>query len=210
MNNYSVLASVPSDLLYQALETEKGGVQVYSTALRCALNDDLREEWNEYLEQTRNHVQILTEVLRALDLDPETETPGRKVVRYIGTSLVKAMELALRSADPQAAQIVAAECVTLAETKDHQNWELIGELAKNVNPEEAEILLPAYKTVEDQEDEHVYHTKGWTRELWIAALGMPAVLPPPEEEQDVKTAEEAAQAKKSRTVPAKAKKAAGK
>ena len=196
MGNNQLLANVPVDLLYQALETEKGGVQIYSTALRCAVNKDLKEEWNEYLEQTKTHVQVVTEILRALDLDPDTETPGRKVVRYIGTSLVKAMEMALKSADPQAAQIVAAECISLAETKDHLNWELIGELAKNT---QSDLLRQAYEQVEDQEDEHLYHTKGWTRELWIQALGMPAVLPPPEEVREVKTAIEAAQAKKART-----------
>ena len=205
--NKTLLANVPVDLLYQALETEKGGVQVYSTALRCAVNSDLREEWNKYLEQTKSHVQILSEILKALDLDPDVETPGRKVVRYIGTSLVKAMEMALRSTDPMSAQIVAAECVVLAETKDHLNWELIGELAKNTNAEASALLKPAYEQVEQEEDEHLYHTTGWTRELWIQALGMPAVLPPPEEEQDVDTAIEAAQAKKSRTTKVKAKKA---
>ena len=97
MKNKTLLAKVPTDLLYQALETEKGGVQVYATALRCAVNKDLREEWNKYLEQTKNHVQILSDILNALELDPDAETPGRKVVRYIGTSLVKAMEMALRS-----------------------------------------------------------------------------------------------------------------
>lgn len=196
MENNTLLANVPVDLLYQALETEKGGVQIYSTALRCAVNKDLKEEWNEYLEQTKTHVQVVTEILRALNLDPDAETPGRKVVRYIGTSLVKAIEMALKSADPQAAQIVAAECISLAETKDHLNWELIGELAKNT---QSDLLKQAYDQVEEQEDEHLYHTKGWTRELWLQALGMPAVLPPPEEVQDVKTAIEAAQAKKSRT-----------
>lgn len=208
MPNKIALANVPTDLLYQALETEKGGVQVYATALRCASNKDLRQEWTEYLEQTKQHVQILTEVLTNLGLDPETETPGRAVVRYIGTSLVKAIELALRSTDPQAAQIVAAECVTLAETKDHLNWELIGELAKNTNEEAAAVLLPAYEQVEEEEDEHLYHTAGWTRELWIHALGMPAVLPPPEETEDVKSADEAAQAKKSRDTKPKVSKAA--
>ena len=207
MPNKIALANVPTDLLYQALETEKGGVQVYATALRCASNKDLRQEWTEYLEQTKTHVQILTEILTSMGLDPDTETPGRAVVRYIGTSLVKAMELALRSTDPQAAQIVAAECVTLAETKDHLNWELIGELAKN-NEEASALLLPAYERVEEEEDEHLYHTAGWTRELWIQALGMPAVLPPPEETQDVKSADEAAQAKKSRVTKPKVSKAA--
>jgi rubrerythrin len=204
MKNKTLLAKVPTDLLYQALETEKGGVQVYATALRCAVNKDLREEWNKYLEQTKNHVQILSDILNALELDPDAETPGRKVVRYIGTSLVKAMEMALRSADPQSAQIVAAECVVFAETKDHLNWELLGELAKNADEVEAELIMPAYQQVEEEEDEHLYHTQGWTRELWIEALGMPAVLPPPEEERDVTTAEDAAKAKKARTKKAAA------
>jgi hypothetical protein len=52
--------------------------------------------------------------------------------------------------------------------------------------------------VENEEDEHLYHTSGWTRELWIQALGMPAVLPPPEEVKKVQTAIEAAKAKKAR------------
>jgi ferritin-like metal-binding protein YciE len=204
MKNKMLLAKVPTDLLYQALETEKGGVQVYATALRCAVNQDLRDEWNKYLEQTKNHVQILSEILNALELDPDAETAGRKVVRYIGTSLVKAIEMALRSTDPESAQIVAAECVVFAETKDHLNWELLGELAKNADEVEAALIMPAYEQVEEEEDEHLYHTQGWTRELWIQALGMPAVLPPPEEEADVTTAEDAAKAKKTRTKKASA------
>ena len=204
MKNKMLLAKVPTDLLYQALETEKGGVQVYVTALRCAVNQDFRDELNKYLEQTKNHVQILSDILTALELDPDAETPGRKVVRYIGTSLVKAMEMALRSTDPQAAQIVAAECVVFAETKDHLNWELLGELAKNADEAEAALIMPAYEQVEEEEDEHLYHSQGWTRELWIEALGMPAVLPPPEEESDVTTAEDAAKVKKARTKKASA------
>ncbi len=213
MTNNTLLANVPVDLMYQALETEKGGVQIYTTALRLALNKDLREEWNKYLEQTKNHVQVLTNILIDLGLDPNAETPGRKVVRYIGTSLVKAMELASRCTDPQAAQIVAAECVVHAETKDHLNWELLGELAKQGNADESAVLMPAYQQVEREEDEHLYHTQGWTRELWMEALRMPAVLPPPEEVRNVGNAMEAAQAKKSRTAnekpntAAKAKKA---
>ena len=203
MTNNTLLANVPVDLMYQALETEKGGVQIYTTALRLAINEELREEWNKYLEQTKNHVQVVSDILTALGLDPDAETPGRKVVRYLGTSLVKTMELASRCADPRAAQIVAAECVVLAETKDHLNWELMGELAKNATAEEASLLTPAFEQVEGEEDEHLYHTAGWTRELWIQALGMPAVLPPPEEIRKVDTAIEAAQAKKSRTANAK-------
>jgi len=52
--------------------------------------------------------------------------------------------------------------------------------------------------VEDEEDEHLYHTMGWGRELWLKSLGMKAVLPPPEEAKDVKTTIGAARAKASR------------
>lgn len=198
MKNNTLNTSHVTELLYQALETEKGGVQIYTTALRCAVNEDLKEEWNKYLEQTKEHVQIVSDVLNSMDLDTEVETPGRKIVRHIGDSLVQAMEMALRGPDLAAAQIVAAECVTLAETKDHLNWGLIGEIAKNSSGDAAAVLKQAHDQVEPEEDEHLYHTGGWTRELWIEALGMPAVLPPPEEEQDVETAIEAAQAKKAR------------
>ena len=197
MKNNTVSTNHVAELLYQALEAEKGGVQIYTTALRCALNKDLKEEWNKYLEQTKTHVQVVSEILTGMNLDLETETPGRKIVRHIGDSLVQAMEMALRGPDIVAAQIVAAECVTLAETKDHLNWELIGEIAKK-SADGSEALKQAHDQVESEEDEHLYHTSGWTRELWIEALGMPAVLPPPEEEQDVHTAIEAARAKKSR------------
>jgi hypothetical protein len=187
------------ELLYQALETELGGVRVYTTALRCAVHDELKTEWQEYLGQTEKHVEVVRDLLARVGLDPERQTAGRRVVRHIGESLVKAMEMALEAGgEPQTAEIVAAECVVLAETKDHLNWELIGESAKKLKGDVAQALKAAYDEVEEQEDEHLYHTTGWCREMWIEALGMPAVLPPPEEEKEVKTAIGAARAKQAR------------
>jgi len=185
-------------LLYEALETEIGGVQVYKTAIRCALNDELKEEWEKYLDQTENHERIVRELLAKFELDPDMETPGRKVVRHIGESLVKAMELALGSGNRQAAQIVATECVVNAETKDHLNWELVAQVAEQTQGEEGKFLMAAHEQVEAEEDEHLYHSTGWARELWIESLGLPAVIPPPEEEKHVKTAIGAARAKQSR------------
>jgi rubrerythrin len=185
-------------LLYEALETEAGGVQVYETAIRCAVNTALKEEWEKYLEQTRTHERMMRSLLETLGLDPAQETPGRQIVRHKGEALVEAMNMALKGDNPQAAQLVAAECVVTAETKDHQNWELLGEAAEQLPPTEAKALKEACGQVEDQEDEHLYHSMGWNRELWMESLGLPAVLPPPEEKKDVKTAGEAAKAKQSR------------
>jgi rubrerythrin len=186
------------ELVLQALETERGGIQIYETALTCATNDDLHEEWDKYLEQTRRHEQVMTQLCEALGFDPEEETPGRGVVRHIGESLVAAMEKAKRTADSDAAQLVATECVVLAETKDHLNWELLEELGKHESGGRKKAIEAACEEVEDEEDKHLYHTQGWSRELWLDALGLPAVVPPPEEEKDVSTAIGAARAKQQR------------
>ena len=187
-----------NELIYQMLETERGGIQVYETALRCVVNDELKEEWEEYLEQTKNHERIVLELMEKLGLDPEQETPGRGVVRHIGESLVEAMEMARTNGPAEAAQLVACESVVQAETKDHLNWELLHEASEKAKGEQRKALTLAYEEVEDQEDEHLYHSTGWCRELWIESLGLPAVLPPPEEEKEVKTAIGAARAKKAR------------
>ena len=186
------------ELLFELLETELGGVLVYEAALRCVHNEDLRDEWEKYHDETTHHVELAEEIIRGFGLDPSTETPGRRVVRHIGKSLVKAMELALAEGKPSEAQVVAAECVTLAETKDHLNWELLGEVTGHTKGQQAKILQTAFNEVEDQEDEHLYHSTGWARELWIEALGLPPVLPPPEERKEVKTAIGAARAKQAR------------
>ena len=178
-----MVTSKLKELLLQSLVHERGGVLVYQTALECAVNDDLREEWEEYLEQTKNHVVVLSNVCVSLGLDPGEMTPGCQVVQHTGKSLVVAMKMALAAGDPAAAELVACECVVLAETKDHADWELIGECAKGAEGDVAAVLQAAYDEVEDEEDEHLYHTKGWCRELWLKSLGLKAMLPPPEEKR---------------------------
>jgi hypothetical protein len=186
------------ELLLQSLEHERGGVKVYQTALKCAVNEDLKEEWEKYLQQTEHHVEVLQDVFSQMQLDAEEQSPGRKIVHDMGMALVSAMEAALGAGAPEAAQIVACECVTLAETKDHMDWELIGEVSKKATGADAKALKQAYQEVEDEEDEHLYHTRGWTRELWMESLGLKAILPPPEERKHVKTAIGAARAEQER------------
>ena len=186
------------DLLYQALETEQGGIQVYETAVTCAVNDDLRKEWKEYLDETRNHERILLGVFSQLGLDPEVRPPSRDIVGGIGNQLVTAMEQAKAAGTPGQAELVACEAVVLAETKDHSNWELLAHVAEHDKGEHAKVLKAAVEEIEEQEDHHLYHTKGWCRELWLQALGYPAALPPPEEVRQVETAIGAARAEQAR------------
>lgn len=186
-----------NELLQQMQETAVGGVKIYETALTCVLNEDLKKEWEKYLEQTKQHVEIVTALMNELGVAP-VDSPGRLVVRHIGGSSVAAMKLAKGSAPPEAAEIVACECVVHAETKDHANWELLTTYSEAARGDEKKAIKAALDEVEDEEDEHLYHSKGWCRELSIAALGMKAVLPPPEEQKDVKTAIVSSRAEQAR------------
>ena len=101
------------ELLYQALETEHGGIAVYETAIKCAVNDDLRGVGGVPRTDATPRAGACRRCSQELGLDPSVETPGRAVVRHIGESLVAAMEMALASGPPEAAQLVAGECVVL-------------------------------------------------------------------------------------------------
>jgi hypothetical protein len=186
------------ELILQSLEHERGGVKIYENAIRCAVNTDLKEEWEEYLDQTRMHEERLVNLCEALGIDPEQPSPGREILRGLGSALVESIQKARSAGSVEAAQLVACECVVLAETKDHLDWELIGKVAEKLTGQLKKVVGDAAEVIEEEEDEHLYHSKGWCRELWIESLGMRAVLPPPEEQKDVKTAIGAARAEQAR------------
>lgn len=192
------------ELLCQALETEMGGVLVYRTALACVVNEDLAQEWTKYLTETERHVLVLREVFQKMGLDPEKQTAGRRIVREKAKSLLAAMDTARLHA-PDAAELVAAECVVDAETKDHLNWELIGRASEELDGPAAELLAEAYESVAPDEDEHLAHSAGWARELWLDSLGLAAELPPPEEKEGEEAEAPAEKARKAAEAPAKKK-----
>ncbi len=70
------------ELLLQALETERGGIQIYENAIKCAVNDDLKKEWQEYLEETRTHEKVLLNVF--------SESTPRSKARAARSSRIKA------------------------------------------------------------------------------------------------------------------------
>src|SRR5688572_9224144 len=144
------------ELILQSLEHERGGVKIYKAALTCAIRADLKTEWTRYLQQTESHVEALTEFCEAVGLDPFSTTPRTQVAKFTGLALVQAIEQARSTGDGAAAQIVAAECVVLAETKDHLDWELLSEVAKHLNGRGRDILTAAAERIEAQEDEHLY------------------------------------------------------
>src|SRR5678815_1737271 len=52
----SMIPSQVKELLLRSLEHERSAVLVYRTALECAVNEQLKAEWDTYFDQTERHV----------------------------------------------------------------------------------------------------------------------------------------------------------
>lgn len=172
------------ELLLQSLEHERGSVDIYQTAIKCALRDDLKNEWQRCISHTRERELLLTDVCRRLSINPEQMTCGREVSKYLGEALTSAMQMAHESGELQTAQLVACECVTHAATTTHSNWQLLAQCARNSAEDDRHVLSTAVGQVEDEVHEHYDRAHGWQRELRLQSLGIAAVLPPPPPERE--------------------------
>lgn len=168
------------EFLLLSLEHERLGADVYRAALLCAIDARLAAEWRCCLDETLEHVNILEEVCKALGLDSERDFPRRDIGRRRGASLVEATLHAKDLGSHEAAQIIACECVVLAETKDHLDWELLGHVADALDGEAGEGLREACELVAEQEERHLQKSRAWCTQLWLRCLEIdpiPAAAP---------------------------------
>ena len=161
-----------NELMLQALETELGGVQVYENALEVRRQRGPQRGMGEVPRADPEPRKIVLTVFEKLGLDPNEETPGREIVRHIGESLVKAMQMARKAGNPGGGP---ARGVRVRRVRRDQGPPELGadrrarREARRASA--AKRSQEAHDEVEEQEDEHLYHTTGWCRELWIESLG---------------------------------------
>jgi len=164
-----------AQLMLQAIEHEQRAIDVYKAALNCVTNEALREEWEQYLAETRSHVDVLLEVCEVLRIDPSVSTIGREVMRDLGYSIVASIERGAADGNAEMAQLIACELVLLIETKDHLNWTLLGSKARKALGAKHALLRVACEQMEGEEDEHLHHARGWAFDLWNERLGFVSV-----------------------------------
>jgi hypothetical protein len=156
-------------LLLHALEAERSTIGVYEAAMGVAVDEQVQREWSTQLEETRLHARILCDLLPALGLDPDATSPARDAVPRQGAALVAAIEMAAANGDHAATQLVAAECVALAEARDHLNWQLIGMLAESAPGGLAAEFAPA---PDDAEPDSFGLADDSAPASWPQALGL--------------------------------------
>ena len=187
-----------AELLLQMLETEQGGVKVYETALRCVVNDDLKKEWEKYRSETTEHVQIVTKLVEHFEGDADADSPGASWCATSGSRSSRRWRWRSRRAGPGGRPARGRRVRRARRDQGPPELGVARRGRTGLKGEDAKAVKDAFKRSRNRRTSTSITRTGWCRELWIESLGLPAVLPPPEEEKDVKTAIGAARAKKAR------------
>lgn len=163
-----------SELLLQTLQLEQDRARVYEAALRLGLEESVRQRWARSLSEARANEETLRELLEALAYDPEASGGRRDVTRRAGDALLAAMDAAGGHGSPEAAQLVACECVLLAESRELLGGELLPLVAARVKGEPRKLLRRACRLLEASPGEPLSTARERVRDRWLEALGRPA------------------------------------
>lgn len=163
------------DKLSEFLMVEQGGYQLYKVLSERTQLDELRQQYIAFGEETSRHREILATVIKSLGGDPGYVSPLARVAQMRAEQML-GLFLVADGLTQDELEAVGLECVLLAETKDHADWELLAQLVEAI-PEGAdrEVIRAAVGEVEQQEDEHL----GWARQQ-SAALAMRMLIQSPD------------------------------
>jgi rubrerythrin len=163
------------------LAVEKGGVMLYEKALNELSDDDLRDQLEEFLEQTRRHVELCEEMLEQAGGSGTESSPAAQAAEEKAEGLL-AVEVPQELID-----FNNIENLVLAETKDNWNWERLAELAKKIKDRELRSTInSAVREVARQERKHL----GWNSDT-LTKLGQQMLTENPEKDQEEYEDEEA-------------------
>jgi rubrerythrin len=167
------------DKLSECLMVEQCGWQLYRVVGERTSDPELAERYQEFGQETDRHRTILTVLIRDLGGDPDHVSPTARLAQAKSEALLQSALVAgpLSAAEREASDL---ENVLLAETKDHADWALLGQLAEALpNGKARTAIEAAVAEVGPQEDEHLQWAQAKLAELSLRAV-MDAPPPDPE------------------------------
>jgi rubrerythrin len=125
------------EFLSQMLAVEKGGVMLYEKALHELSDEALRDQLEEFLEQTKRHVELCEEMLEQAGGSADESSPAAEAAEK------KAEGLMSVEVPGELVDFNNIENLVLAETKDNWNWERLADLRLHRLPNHYALKLPA-------------------------------------------------------------------
>ena len=168
-----------ADLLSACLAHERCGVHLYRSVAGRTTLPELGRRYEDFLAETEEHVELLEGLILDSGGDPMYVSPAARATERADAGLVEATWILDGSIDPVTAELAMLEAVLLAEVKDHDNWELLSDLAQAMSPGAVRDGMQSVAArVLAQEDEHSQWARDTRRRmLTVAATGqepMPA------------------------------------
>lgn len=150
-----------ADLTSDFLAHERCGLHLYRSVAGRTLNPVLRARYEQFGNETEEHILILEELISAAGGDSGYVSPSARATEKMGTAILQATFLLGGSVDVMTQELAMLDAVMLAEARDHANWSFLSKLAAEV-PAGAtrQALAAAAGQVEPQEDEHL----SWAQE----------------------------------------------
>jgi rubrerythrin len=127
-----MLRSVLMDMLSEFLMVEQCGMQLYRTVLGRCTNSDLKGKYTEFLQETSHHREVLANVIQELGGDPSYISPTARLAQYKASKLLESAVVIDGLSQPEI-ELGDLENVLLAETKDHADWSLLSQIAKQTS-----------------------------------------------------------------------------
>jgi hypothetical protein len=158
------------DKLSEFLMVEQCGWQLYRVVGSRATEPELVERYRHFEQETSRHRTILIGLIETLGGDPDYVSPTARVAQAKSEALLQSTLVAgpLSEDELQASDL---ENVVLAETKDHADWELLGQLAERLPKGKTRSAIEAaVAEVGPQEDEHVQWAQAKLAELDLQAV----------------------------------------
>src|SRR5215210_2024676 len=123
--------TVMLDKLSEFLMVEQCGFELYKVVATRATTPALKQQYEEFGRETARHREVLIRLIERLGGDPSYIGPSARIAQFKAAKLLESA-LAVDGLSQPEIEMNDLENVLLAETKDHADWHLLSELAKQL------------------------------------------------------------------------------
>lgn len=156
-----------ADLLSACLAHERCGVHLYRSVAQRSQVPELVTQYEHFGAETLEHVERLEQLIVAAGGNPAYVSPAARATEKAASGLLESTFMLDGSLDRDTAELTMLEAVMLAEAKDRANWELLTQLAAQMNDGDVRRQLEA--TTEEVLAQEVEH-HSWARDTRAAMM----------------------------------------
>jgi rubrerythrin len=121
-----------ADVLSACLAHERCGAHLYRSVATRTGEAELRQQYEHFGDETRDHVERLEQLIVAAGGDPQYVSAAARASEKAAAGLLESTFMVEGSLDPVTAELAMLEAVMLAEAKDRANWVVLSQLASQM------------------------------------------------------------------------------